>query len=101
MIFISSLVLSEFINRNLQLEFKHWKNITGNVNADFKRDFRQTVEYSNAKKTTIDTVKEILEVYDPLFVFFSSSLCLLIYFVCSLTSTQKQEIGYTSAIKYT
>ena len=62
MIFISSLVLSEFINRNLQLEFKHWKNITGNVNADFKRDFRQTVEYSNAKKTTIDSVKEIIEV---------------------------------------
>ena len=29
-----------FINRNLQLEFKHWKNITCNVNADFKREFR-------------------------------------------------------------
>lgn len=60
MLFVSSLVLSEFINRSLQIEFCNWKRNTGNVNADFKKDFRQTPEYSNSKEATLSAVKEIL-----------------------------------------
>lgn len=60
LLFVSSLVLSEFINRSLQIEFRNWKRKTGNVNADFKTDFRQTSEYSISMAATLSAVKDIL-----------------------------------------
>ena len=38
-IFINSLVLSEFTNRYLRMDFEQWKKETKNYSADFKKDF--------------------------------------------------------------
>lgn len=46
-IFISSLVLSEFTNRYLRMDFERWKDETNNFTADFKNEFIGTTRYSN------------------------------------------------------
>ncbi|MCJ7448785.1 MAG: type II toxin-antitoxin system VapC family toxin [Bacteroidales bacterium] len=51
-IFISSLVLSEFANRYLRMDFERWKDETNNFTADFKNDFVGTQRYN-------DTIIEI------------------------------------------
>ena len=51
-IFISSMILSEFSNRNLRMDFVLWKDDTGKHNADFKKDYVGTVRYK-------ETVQEI------------------------------------------
>ncbi len=51
-IFISSLILSEFSNRNLRMDFNIWKDENGVHNADFKKDYVGTDRY-------IETVDEI------------------------------------------
>ena len=61
-IFISSLVLSEYINAVLRMGFKQWKRVTGNVNADFKRDYRSTDDYQTTLEDAVLQVKEILKV---------------------------------------
>ena len=61
-IFISSLVLSEYINAVLRMGFKQWKRVTGNVNADFKRDYRNTNDYQTILEDAVLQVKEILKV---------------------------------------
>ena len=51
-IFISSMVLSEFANRYLRMDFEQWKKSTQNYGADFKRDYVGSKQY-------IETVDEI------------------------------------------
>ena len=51
-IFISSMVLSEFCNRNLRMDFNLWKDETSTPNADFKKDYVGTGRY-------METVEEI------------------------------------------
>ena len=51
-IFISSLVLSEFANRYLRMDFDRWKAESGNADAIYKKDFIGTDRYS-------DTIEEI------------------------------------------
>ncbi len=63
-IFISSLVLSEYINAMLRMGFKQWKRVTGNVNADFKRDYRSTDDYQTTLEDAVLQVNEILKVCD-------------------------------------
>jgi hypothetical protein len=58
-IFISSLVLSEFANRYLRMDFDRWKNETGNSNAKFKRDFVGTVRYN---ETIIEVKRNINQI---------------------------------------
>lgn len=59
-IFVSSMVLSEFANVLLRLDFKQWKN---NVteHKDFKRDFGITADYQNSVQNAKDLLKSILE----------------------------------------
>lgn len=52
-IFISSLVLSEFSNRYLRMDFDLWKDNTGNHSAEFKKDYIGTEAYSD----TVDEIK--------------------------------------------
>ena len=47
-IWINSQVVAEYINASLRKEFELWKDNKGFLNADFKRDFRITTEYSDA-----------------------------------------------------
>jgi hypothetical protein len=51
-IYISSLILSEFANRYLRLDFELWKNETKNYSANFKRNFIGTQRYK-------DTIEEV------------------------------------------
>lgn len=59
-IFITSLIISEYINRALRIEFDLWKNRTGNTNADFKHDFRPTGDYLQVLEDTKNQVLDIL-----------------------------------------
>lgn len=68
-VFVSSLVITEYVNACLQIEFKIWKKKPENaiklaVNQDFnfKRDFRPSVEYKIALRNVKSQVKDILAV---------------------------------------
>lgn len=61
-IFVSSLVLSEYINAVLHIGFKQWKRATGNFNANFKFDYRITADYQDRLKEAVLQVQEILKV---------------------------------------
>lgn len=52
-IFISSMVLSEFANRYLRMDFERWKVETTNLAAVYKKDFIGTRRYSE----TIEEIK--------------------------------------------
>ena len=52
-IFINSLVLSEFANRYLRLDFERWKNTSGNISAEYKKDFIGTQRYQD----TVEAIK--------------------------------------------
>jgi predicted nucleic acid-binding protein len=45
MIFISSLILSEFANRYLRMDFEQWKNTSGKFSADFKINYVGSSQY--------------------------------------------------------
>lgn len=60
-IFITSLVLSEYINRVLRIGFQQWKN-NGNYNADYKRDYRRTDDYKDTLADAIAQVEDILKI---------------------------------------
>lgn len=59
-IFITSLIISEFINAVLRINFANWKIQEDNVNADFKHDYRPTAHYKNALAEIKENVKIIL-----------------------------------------
>ena len=61
-VFVSSLILAEYINAVLRLGFKQWKRKTGNVNADFKHDYRPTDDYASVLQDAICQVQTILKV---------------------------------------
>lgn len=61
-IYISSMILSEFANVLLRLEFKQWKTINKFTEIkDFKRDFGITQEYRNSVQSIKSVLKTILE----------------------------------------
>jgi hypothetical protein len=60
-LYISSLVLSEFINRWLKFEFNHWKKENNFYQVDFKRDFVGTSRYNKAVKVITNRIEEILK----------------------------------------
>lgn len=53
---INSLVISEFCNASLRLDFNLWKREIGNSAADFKRDFVPT----NRFRETADSIKSAI-----------------------------------------
>lgn len=61
-VWISSLVISEYVNAVLRLEFKQWMRKNHFINADFKHDFRPTIEYKNALSDIKLQVSDILSV---------------------------------------
>lgn len=60
-IFITSLVLSEYINRVLRIGFQQWKD-NGNYSADYKRDYRSTDDYKDNLADAIAQVEDILKI---------------------------------------
>ena len=61
-IIINLLILSEFINRYMRLEFEVFKNNTNNPNADFKKDFRMSSSYKKDISDISSTVRNILKI---------------------------------------
>ena len=60
-IFITSLVLSEYINRVLRIGFQQWKD-NGNYSADYKHDYRATDDYKDNLADAIAQVEDILKI---------------------------------------
>ena len=61
-IYISSMVLSEFANVLLRLEFKQWKTKNKFTESkNFKKDFGITQEYKNSVQSIKSSLKTILE----------------------------------------
>ena len=59
-IFISSMILSEFANVLLRIDFKQWKT-KFSESKDFKKDFGTTLEYKNSIRNIKGLLKSILE----------------------------------------
>lgn len=60
-IWINSLVLSEFCNACLQIEFKNWKRLPENVHKNsFKKDFVPSTSYKDAIGEIKDTLRQII-----------------------------------------
>lgn len=65
-IFISSLVISEFANRYLRMDFERWKIETGKANANYKKDYIGIERYK-------DTIKEIMQSINYIMMFCQKS----------------------------
>ena len=63
-IFISSLILSEYINRSLRLYYEQWIVSNNKIRAvtDYKRDYRGSEDYKTALKSVISEVEDILSI---------------------------------------
>jgi hypothetical protein len=58
-IFISSLILSEFSNRYLRMDFEQWKDTQNKYDADFKADYVGTTRY---KDTVIEIKRNVNQI---------------------------------------
>lgn len=64
-IFINSLIVSEYINRSLRLNYSIWREFeakTGNRFLDYKRDYRPTSEFEDAKIAVCEEMDNILHI---------------------------------------
>jgi predicted nucleic acid-binding protein len=59
---INSMVLSEFANRYLRMDFELWKKETKNYSSDFKRDFIGSKRY----KETVGEIEIIIKRIDSI-----------------------------------
>lgn len=62
MIFITSMVLSEFANRFLRLDFNLWKDENKYYDKDYKKDYLGSDRYKEASLNVISNIKSILKV---------------------------------------
>lgn len=64
-IFVSSLVIAEYVNACLQISFRNWKKLPENVLANnFKRDYRGTESYNDTLLDIKGQVRDILSLAD-------------------------------------
>ena len=61
-IFTTSLILSEFSNRYLRMDFEQWKRDSGNITADFKRDYVGSTQYLKAAQEVGIQIKTIMRI---------------------------------------
>lgn len=54
---ISSIQISEFINRCIRIQFKLYQNAVNNPLLDFKRDYRSTEDYREKMNAILDIIK--------------------------------------------
>ncbi len=57
---ISSLIVSEYVNRCLRMNFGIWKDEQGDNTLDYKKDYRPTAECRNASEVVSIEIGEIL-----------------------------------------
>lgn len=60
-IFVTSMILSEFANAYLRLDFDLWKKDTKQYNANYKRDYLSSDRYKVISQVVISSVKDILK----------------------------------------
>lgn len=64
-IFINSLIVSEYINRSLRLNYNQWKDHkqkSGNNAVDYKHNYRTSPEFSEAQKGAYSEMADILDI---------------------------------------
>ena len=61
-IFINSLILSEFTNRYLRMDFEQWKKSSGEIVAEFKKDFIGSTRYNSTVEEIKIHIKRILKI---------------------------------------
>lgn len=61
-VFITSLVLSEFANASLRIDFVQWKELTGNITANYKSDYVGSTRYKDTAEAIISSIKNILKI---------------------------------------
>lgn len=61
-IWITSIIISEYVNAVLRLAFKQWMHKNRLHNADFKHDFRPTADYKTALSDIKAQVSNILKI---------------------------------------
>lgn len=61
-LWINSLVIAEYVNAGLRLEFNQWKERNQKYGAEYKRDFRPTKDYEIALDDIKNQVAEILKI---------------------------------------
>ena len=64
-IFINSLVVSEYINRSLRLNYSLWRDKefkSGNGKVDYKLNYRPTEEFDNAQRVAYEEMSDILSI---------------------------------------
>lgn len=54
---ISSIQISEFINRCIRIQFNLYKQSVNNTNLDFKKDYRDTDDYREKMNGILDIIK--------------------------------------------
>lgn len=54
---ISSIQISEFVNRCIRLQFDLYKKDKGTPELDFKKDYRNTDDYRDNMNSILDTIK--------------------------------------------
>lgn len=64
-IYINSLIVSEYINRSVKLNYSLWRDRefkSGNRFLDYKKDFRQTLDFDAAQKEAYSEMSDILSI---------------------------------------
>lgn len=62
---ISSIQLSEFINRCIRFQFELYKKANKSLDIEFKKDYRGTDDYRNSMKAILDIINsDIIPNYD-------------------------------------
>lgn len=72
-IYINSIILSEFYNANLRIDFNEWKKNSGHHTADYKRDYVGTQAYCDAVDSINAAVRQILQKAIPISDQFNSA----------------------------
>lgn len=60
-IFVTSMILSEFANAYLRLDFDLWKKATKQYDANYKRDYLSSDRYKVVSPSVISSIKDILK----------------------------------------
>ena len=61
-VFMSSLIISEYMNRSLRLRHKQWEERTRRVNTDYKKDYRPTDDFKEAVEIIKTEVRDIMKI---------------------------------------
>lgn len=60
-IFVTSMILSEFANAYLRLDFDLWKKATKQYGANYKKDYLNSDRYKVISPAVISSIKDILK----------------------------------------